>query len=84
MGSEVELTGFSFIILMITIQTTSIYIWFVDRVQNCVKKMFKSKIWGIRQKYITIKEDKNAALFIYFMIYTTTIPEVDENEEKKK
>lgn len=38
----------------------------------------------MRTKYITIKEDKNAALFIYFMIYTTTIPEVDEKKPKKK
>lgn len=36
---------------------------------------------GMRPKYITIKEDKNAALFIYFMIYTATIPE-DDGENK--
>lgn len=46
--------------------------------------MFKSKIWGWVPKYITIKEDKNAALFIYFMIYTTTIPEVDGEKTGKK
>lgn len=41
----------------------------------------------MRPKYITIKEDKNAALFIYFMIYTTTIAENDgvkKNERKAK
>lgn len=44
----------------------------------------------MRPKYITIKEDKNAALFIYFMIYTMTTggnrkkKQKSEREKQKK